>query len=323
MIKNPHYQIQVTSGRKLGAKHPIPFGELSIGTTLDSQFFIGSTDMWHQLLSATASADLRSASPSRDALPEQLMRVVMTHNLNGLSLRVEKGFAEVGQKRLLPGERCQVVTPSLVRIGASELEIKSVDRPQDDTDRSHIQVGQLNVHQKQTEEFAEPSKASRIGMRLPKWMNGKAANAGLTLVAVAALSLAMLSKPAAIIAPLAGPDDSVNNEGNTPVIEDLAEHPSKAAETVVALAPVEQAQDEPPATEDQALIAEPLNTAHDGLIYNERIVAVVSSEPQFLMTESGRRFNLGAEVDQGFRVSRIGKDSIEFTRGTVTQSHEF
>ena len=86
IMANTLYRVRVNSGRKAGASHPVPLGELSIGTTLDSQFFIGCADMWHQLLRSTASADLRSASPSQDALPEQLMRAVLTHDIAGLTL---------------------------------------------------------------------------------------------------------------------------------------------------------------------------------------------------------------------------------------------
>lgn len=288
MIENSQFQIQVNSGRKVGASHPIPLGELSIGTTLDSQFFIGCADMWHQLLRANASADLRSASPSGDVAPEQMMRVVITHDLNGLSLRVEQGFAEVGQRRLLPGDSCVVQVSSVVRIGASELEVLTVEpRVQEDDARSHIHVGSLvAAQQNQNGGLKESRKPSRLGLRFPIWLNGRAANAGLTTVAVAVLSLAMLNKPTTVSPSLASPE---------PATDVLIEQPEQSMRLA----------------------------HHDGRIYEERIVAVVSSEPAFVMTESGQRYDIGAVVDRGFRISQIDKGAIEFTRGTETQSLQF
>ena len=282
---NPLYRVQVNAGRKSGASHPIPLGELSIGTTLDSQFFIGCADMWHQLLSATASADLRSASPSRDALPEQLMRVVVSHDLNGLSLLVEQGFAEVGQRRMLPGESCAIDADTIVQVGASELEFLVVERTHEDERHFHVQLGAS--HQAEsgalTKWGRKRSKASLLGIRPPKWlMNGWAANAGLTAIAVSVLSFAMLTKPA-------------------------------SEDSIAGFVEQEAAIGVPP----------PATLAHDGRIYNEQIVAIVSSEPAFVMTDSGRRYDLGAVVDGGFRISQINNSTIKFSLGAETQIHQF
>jgi len=264
MMENSHFRVRVNSGLKLGASHPIPLGELSIGTTLDSQFFIGCAEMWHQLLRTTASADLRSASASSDVAPEQMMRVVVTHDLNGLSLLVEQGFADIGQRRLLPGDSCVLKASTVVRMGASELEVLAEERTDTDAARSNTHIGSVTADRIQHQQTRVEHKAAHIALKLPRWLYGWTANLGLTAIAVAVLSLAMLSKPTAVAPAFAGPEPN--------------------AQSLV----------EPPVNQVYAR-----DLTHDGHIHNERIVAVVSSEPAFLMTESGQRYDLGAVVDRG------------------------
>ena len=307
-MENSLFRVQVNSGRKSGASHPIPLGELSIGTTLDSQFFIGCADMWHQLLRATASSDLRSASPSRDALPEQLMQVVLTYDLTGITLRVEQGFADVGQQRLLPGDSCSVTVPMVVRVGASELEFVAEDRPVDTSKLKRIYTGPLTSETRAyPENLVRRNNASRGGFKFPQWLDGKAANAGLTALAVAGLSLAILNKPSATPAPDTEFSQEIASENSSSIPQEIT--PEITPETTQA---------------DKSMVSDPpVVEVHNGRIYNERIVAIVSSNPAFLMTESGQRYNLGAVVDKGFRISQIDQNAIEFTRGSETQSHKF
>lgn len=329
-MKNSNFRVLVHKGRKAGVSHPIPLGELSIGTTLDSQFFIGCADMWHQLLCETTSADHRSASPSRDALPEQLMRIVLTHELTGLSLRVEQGFAEVGHRRLLPGDSCTVKAATGIRMGATELEVQVVERSHDEADHSGIQVGSLTEAKTALNELPVGLSKHRS---FPQWMNSRAAIAGFTAVAVAVLSLAMLSKRAPVASPIAvgsdfsPPEPEFDSEIAAEVDALVAEQAAEAQIVADIDAMVAEQAVDAGIVADEAdlkpLSAQKIIEAHDGHIFNERIVAVVSSEPAFLMTESGERYNLGAEVDNGFRISLIDANAIEFTRGAEIRSHKF
>ncbi len=281
MMNSSSYQIYVNAGLKAGAYHSVPLGDISIGTTLDSQFFIGCAEMWHQLLRADASADLRSASASRDVLPERLMRVVLNHGNDGLTLRVEQGFAEVHEQRLLPGDSSAVQINTPIRIGATELEIRKEPSVQDAQAHGVPNRGSLSEN---------TALAGAAASSLPRWANSKVAMTGLTAVAVLGLSLAIILKAP----PNQQDDDGVN--ASVEVVTGLSEGASRAPSPVAA---------------------------HDGFIYNDRIVAIVTSEPAFLMTENGVRYDLGSVVDGGFTISQIAADSVEFTRGSQVQSHGF
>lgn len=255
MIDNTRYELVVKTGRKAGVCHPIPLGDLSIGTTLDSEFFIGCSDMWRQLLSADSSADSRSASASGDALPEHLMRVTLTNHVQGLSLRVEQGFVEIGRQRLLPGDSCKVSSLDMIRIGASEMQIQ----PAAHTGHAHTPDP--------AESIVRGSNANP--MLWPNWMDGRIAMSVLTIAAVVILSIGIVLKE-----PLA------------------KEHPHQRVA-------------------DEQI----------GVIGDNRIVAVVSSSPAFLLTESGARFDVGDVFEDGFRISQITAELVEFTRGSEIKNH--
>ncbi len=234
-------EVQVLSGRKEGAAHALPLGTLSVGTTLEAEFFIGCADMWHRLLRADSSANLRSATPSVDALPEQLMQSVLTHTHSGIFLQVEIGFAEVGQKRLLPGDRCTVPLDTVVRIGSSRLIIQSVAH-RDELHSASIASNAFKHH----------------------WLNHKAVFTGITAAAVLALSASIFIKPPSI--------------------------------TQTPLEQTAQIMDESE--------------------FSEKIVAVVNSHPAFFMTASGRRYDVGEVVDDGYKVMAIDGSNIELQRGS-------
>ncbi len=262
MIDHSRYEIVVKSGRKSGASRPIPTGELSIGTTLDSEFFIGCVDTWHQLLRLDASADLRSASASGDALPEQLMRVTLTNDVEGLRLRVEQGFVEIGQQRLLPGDSGEVSASSVIKIGASEVMIQPVRAAYNDNSFTSDQpFGRID--------YTKPAL-------LPNWIDSRVAMTVLTLVAVSVLSLGIV----------------------------LKESPTKARLV-------------------KAHAVQSSTSVHTGNIEDDRIVAVISSTPAFLMTENGSRYELGAVLEDGFTISQISADLVEFTRGAEIQTHVY
>jgi len=137
------YRVSILSGRKAGASYPVSMGEFSIGTTLDSDFFIGSADMWHQLLRRDSSVDLRSASAAKDVVAEQLMKVTIKRNLTGLLLRVDLGFVEIGNRRLLPGDGCAIVLNYPMRIGSTQFEIQATRQSDEDDIRSQLRSDNL------------------------------------------------------------------------------------------------------------------------------------------------------------------------------------
>jgi len=233
------YQVKVMTGRKAGATRSLPLGELSVGTTLNSEFFIGCVDLWHQLLRADSSANSRSATASVDALPEQLMQSVLSHTSAGITLTVESGFAEIGDKRLLPGRSGTVPLDTTVRIGSSELMVQSV------TSRSAV-----------------GNKPQTLSPAKYHWMNNKAVFTGITALAVVGLSASVLYKP-------------------------YKKEPSDL----------------------------PIATTTEAVVFDERVVAVVSTSPAFLMTESGQRYGVGQQVHDGYEIVSIDGSNIELQRG--------
>jgi len=234
------YQVKVLSGRRMGASHALPLGDLSIGTTLEAEFFIGCVDMWHQLLRADSSANSRSATASGDVLPEKLMHSTVNHSPSGIQLTVHTGFAEISGKRLLPGDSGTVPLDTELRIGASRLEIQSV-----------VGRGEL------------ASKGPMLTDAKHHWLNSKVAFMGITAFAVAGLVGALVLNPPA----------------------------SDASKFL----PTESAK---------------------ATLFSERVVAIVSTSPAFAMTESGRRYEVGAQVDDGYEIVSISGSNIELQRGT-------
>ncbi len=278
------YRIVVKKGRKAGASHPVPVGELSVGTTLDSQFFIGCVDMWHQLLRANSSADSRSATASGDALPEQLMKVRVVHDKNGLSLRVDAGFAEVGRRRLLPGDVGMVVADSIIRVGASEIMVQTVKTSSSDDTRAQ-----------QRARTTERNHAVARNNRWVTWSGHKAFAACLTAMAVGVLSIAILVSPPEGKPPWAGIDAHTQSgslvEQVSTLVVDVMEQPVDVNE-----------------------VTKPVSR-HAPMINRDRIVVIVSSAPAFVMTESGHRYEVGEMVDEGFKISAIKTHAVELSRG--------
>jgi len=233
------YEVKVMTGRKAGATRSLPLGDLSIGTTLNAEFFIGCVDLWHQLLRADSSANSRSATASVDALPEQLMQSVLSHTTAGITLTVQTGFAEIDGRRLLPGGSGTVPLDTTVRIGSSELVVESVAYRSD-----------------------SGGKPQTLNPARYHWMNNKAVFTGITAMAVVGLSASVLFKP-------------YKKEAS-----DL-----RVTETTEAV------------------------------VFDERVVAVVSTSPAFLMTESGQRYDLGQRVHDGFKIVSIDGSNIELQRG--------
>jgi len=233
------YQVKVITGRKAGATRSLPLGDLSIGTTLNVEFFIGCVDLWHQLLRSDSSANSRSATASVDALPEQLMQSVLSHTSAGITLTVQSGFAEIGDKRLLPGGSGTVPLDTTVRIGSSELMVESV------TNRGVLR-----------------DKPQTLSPAKYHWMNNKLVFIGITAMAVVGLSASVLFKP----------------------------HKKEASALRFA-------------------------TTTEAVVFDERVVAVVSTSPAFLMTESGQRYDLGQRVHDGYKIVGIDGSNIELQRG--------
>ena len=235
------------SGRKAGATHPLPLGELTIGTTLDDEFFIGCVDMWHQLLLADASANSRSATASVDARPEQMVQATLIHTPTGMTLKVKAGFAEIGDKRLLPGDSAIVPLDMAVRLGSSRLEIQPV--------RPRGNVGSLQ----------QKSNSAKY-----RWLDSKVAFTGITALAVAGLSATVLINP-----------------------------PAGGMSNIASLETTE------------------------AIVFAERVVAVVSTSPEFLVTENGQRYEIGAKVDEGYEIVSISSSSIELQRGAERRRMAF
>jgi len=61
----------------------------------------------------------------------------------------------------------------------------------------------------------------------------------------------------------------------------------------------------------------------DGYIDQQRIVAIVSSKPAFLMTETGRRYDVGSSAELGYQISRIDQSVVEFKRGDEVHQMNF
>lgn len=286
------YRVVVKKGRKAGASHPVPIGELSVGTTLDSQFFIGCVDMWHQLLRANSSADSRSATATGDALPEHLMKVSVIHDKNGLSLRVDAGFAEVGRRRLLPGDVGMVVADSIIRVGASEIMLQTVKASSSDDTRAQ-----------QRTRSAIKTTAIASKSRWVRWGNHKGFAAGLTAAAVGILSVAILVSPPEGKAPWSGIDAHTQSAS-------LVQQVSSLVSGVVQ-----------PSVNNTVSAHEV--SSHEPVINHERIVAIVSSAPAFLMTEGGKRYAVGETTDEGFLIRAINRHSVELSRGEERRLLQF
>jgi len=283
------YQVRVTQGRKAGAAHALPLGDLSIGTTLDSEFFIGCVDMWHQLLRADASADSRSASATDDVMAELWMRVVIKLNPHGLKLYVEQGFAEIGHRRLLQGESCAIAVGTPIRIGSTQIEVQALEKLYEDDVRSSL---------KWVKPSSDAAKAGLLSQ--PVDFGGRAGIAGLTALAVAMLIVGLVIKQH---------DSQVLPNESLAAVTDMNDSP-------VLPVPVKHPQTWVFESSD----GEGLRHA---LINNQRIVAIVTSSPAFLMTDVGERYDIGSAVDDGYRISQIDAALVEFTRGLDVQRVRF
>jgi len=274
--------LQVVSGLRAGAIHAIPFGEMTIGTTLDSDFFIGCLDTWHQLLRANPSTNQASMT-ARNSADEQLMLVRIRRGESGIQIHVDKGFAEILGRRLLPGDTEVVAVGSVIHIGSARLEIQCDPSLLEDDTRALQRPGVVN---RRIEDQAKPYRAAGL-------LGRTTAIASVTVLSVMALCVAIVFK------------DDIGASDRSAIVATTVEDPLR-------LVNVDSSTGVPSLTLLEVSNAE---VVIDAAIHDQRIVAIVSSSPAFVMTESGELYGLGAKVDDGYQISDITESSVTLLRG--------
>jgi len=207
----------------------------------------------------------------------QLLRQRMPPS--GIYLRVESGFAEFGGRRLLAGERSELVLGEPIQVGSTQFQVQILPGSHQDAGLTFLSEG---LERKQ----AVPTSHAQFS----GFLSRNAPIAAFTTLVVAILCFSLIAKQ--------------NNVSEPGARLKLATTQTELDESIISRN-----------SEGERL--------RQGFINDDAVVAIVSSEPAFLMTKNGSRYDLGAAVGSGYSISRIEASLVEFQRGDDTQSMSF